>query len=100
MDPVTGVSANIMMGQPIRGGTAFSQILLDDQALTELLKDVEVDKMVGVLEEEEAGDLSRLDESREKMLDPCASVQFQSSIVLPPGKTVMDEPDIEIEMLE
>jgi DNA-directed RNA polymerase beta' subunit len=100
MDPVTGVSANIMMGQPIRGGTAFSQILLDDQALVQLLKDVDVEKVAGVLEEEEAGDLSRLDESREKMLDPCATVQFQSSIVLPPAKTVMDEPDIELEILE
>lgn len=100
MDPVTGVSANIMMGQPIRGGTAFSQILLDDQALMQLLKDVDVDKLAGVLEEEEAGDLSRLDESREKMLDPCASIQFQSSIVLPPSKTVMDEPDIELEIME
>ena len=29
MDPVTGVSANIMTGQPIRGGTTFTQVLLD-----------------------------------------------------------------------
>ena len=100
MDPVTGVSANIMMGQPIRGGTAFSQIMLDDQALIQLLKDVDMEKVASKLEEEEAGDLSRLDESREKMLDPCATVQFQSSIVLPPAKTVMDEPDIELEILE
>ena len=33
MDPITGVSANIMTGQPIRGGTSFSQILLDEEAL-------------------------------------------------------------------
>jgi DNA-directed RNA polymerase beta' subunit len=98
MDPVTGVSANIMMGQPIRGGTAFSQILLDDQALTQLLKDVDVEK-VPVLEEEEAGDLSRLEESRINKMDPCASVQFQTSMVLPAPKAVMDEPDIEIEMI-
>lgn len=98
MDPVTGVSANIMMGQPIRGGTAFSQILMDDQALTQLLKDVDVEK-APVLEEEEAGDLSRLEESRINKMDPCASVQFQTSMVLPAPKAVMDEPDIEIEMI-
>ena len=33
MDPVTGVSANIMTGQPIRGGTTFTQVLLDETAL-------------------------------------------------------------------
>lgn len=33
MDPVTGVSANIMTGQPIRGGTTFTQVLLDEAAL-------------------------------------------------------------------
>ena len=33
MDPITGVSANIMTGQPIRGGTTFTQVLLDEAAL-------------------------------------------------------------------
>ena len=37
MDPVTGVSSNIMMGQPIRGGTTLTQVLLDEAALVELM---------------------------------------------------------------
>jgi hypothetical protein len=37
MDPVTGVSANIMTGQPIRGGTSFTQILLDEAALANFI---------------------------------------------------------------
>jgi DNA-directed RNA polymerase beta' subunit len=37
MDPVTGVSANIMTGQPIRGGTTFTQVLLDEAALQEFV---------------------------------------------------------------
>lgn len=37
MDPVTGVSANIMTGQPIRGGTTFTQVLLDEAAMTEFM---------------------------------------------------------------
>jgi DNA-directed RNA polymerase II subunit RPB1 len=38
IDPVTGVSANIMTGQPIRGGTAFSDIMLDEVAVLRLQK--------------------------------------------------------------
>ena len=37
MDPVTGVSANIMTGQPIRGGTSFTQMLLDEAAMMEYI---------------------------------------------------------------
>ena len=37
MDPVSGVSANIMTGQPIRGGTSFTPVLLDEAALMELV---------------------------------------------------------------
>jgi hypothetical protein len=37
MDPVTGVSANIMTGQPIRGGTSFSHVLLDEAAMSNLI---------------------------------------------------------------
>lgn len=100
VDPVTGVSANIMMGQPIRGGTAFSQILLDDQMLPQLLKDVDVEKNKGVLEEEKEGDLSALEETRLMMEDPCASTRFQSSMVLPEGRELLEEPEIEMEIVD
>ena len=43
LDPVTGVSANIMTGQPIRGGTSFSSILLDEEALQKCLAEAPVD---------------------------------------------------------
>jgi DNA-directed RNA polymerase beta' subunit len=36
VDPVTGISANIMMGQPIRGGTGFFNILFDEGAFMRL----------------------------------------------------------------
>jgi DNA-directed RNA polymerase beta' subunit len=97
VDPVTGVSANIMMGQAIRGGTAFSQILLDDQMLPELLKEIDVEK--DRLEEEEAGDLSHLEESGLSLSDPCAKTQFQMNMVMPQGKQLMEEPDIEVNIL-
>jgi len=99
VDPVTGVSANIMMCQPIRGGTAFSQILLDHISLEQLLKDVDIDKHKGVLEEEEEGDLSRFSDETFKESDPCAITQFQANMVLPLPKAIMDEPDIEIDII-
>jgi DNA-directed RNA polymerase II subunit RPB1 len=97
VDPVTGVSANIMMGQPIRGGTAFSQILLDDMMLPELLKSIDIEKR-GRLEREEEGDLSRLEES-ESQLDPCSSTQFKMNMVMPNITSVMEEEDIELEVM-
>jgi hypothetical protein len=99
MDPVTGVSANIMMGQPIRGGTAFSQILMDEQMLTQLLSSIDIDKNKNLLEEEEEGDLNRLDESGLLLVDPCSTTQFQMTMVLPNAKSVMEEEDVEINIV-
>ena len=97
VDPVTGVSANIMMGQAIRGGTAFSQILLDDQMLPELLKEIDVEKMR--LEDEEEGDLTQLEETGIGLSDPCAATQFQMNMVIPEGRPMMEEEDIEVNIL-
>lgn len=95
VDPMTGVSANIMMGQAIRGGTAFSQILLDDQMLPELLRTMEIRKP---LEEEAEGDLSRLED--ESLQDACSATPFQMSLILNDVQTIMEEPDIEMSLLE
>lgn len=98
VDPVTGVSANIMMGQPIRGGTSFSQILLDDQILPKLLADVDIEKNKGVLESEEEGDLNRLSEEIQ-VSDPCSSAQFQMNMILPKAKPSLEESEIEIDII-
>ena len=99
VDPVTGVSANIMMGQPIKGGTAFSQVLMDEQMLVKLLEAVDVDKHAGVLQEEEEGDLTV--EDGMQLADPCSSTQFQMNMVLPSGTSgVIEEPDIEIDITD
>jgi hypothetical protein len=87
-----------MMGQPIRGGTAFSQILLDDQILPQLLADVDINKYKGILEEEEEGDL--LGEVGVGMDDPCSTAQFQMNMMSSVVKPIADEPEIEIELLE
>ena len=98
VDPVMGVSANIMMGQPIRGGTAFSQILLDDQVLAQLLKDIDVDKHAHLLEEEKVGDLSQLEETTE-LTDPCGAAPFQMNMVMPNAIPIMEESDVEMNIL-
>ena len=92
VDPVTGVSANIMMGQPIRGGTAFSQILLDDALLEQLTKGlapIEDD------EEEEEGDLELFFEQAGG--DPCGTGQFQMNMIMPdPMSGLEEEPPIDL----
>jgi DNA-directed RNA polymerase II subunit RPB1 len=98
VDPVTGVSANIMMGQPIRGGTAFSQILLDEQMLGKLLESIDINKNRDVLEDEEEGDITGLGETGLQLADPCSSAQFQMNMVLPSGNTQIEEPDIEMSL--
>ena len=97
VDPVTGVSANIMMGQAIRGGTAFSQILLDDQMVPQLLKDID---MTNKLEEEEEGDLSRLEDTGIQMADPCSAAHFQMNMILPQSTLLSEEPDVELDIIE
>jgi len=85
-----------MMGQPIRGGTAFSQILLDEQMIYKMLESVDTDKNIGLMNEEE-GDLV---ESSIQM-DPCSSTQFQMNMVLPnSAKNMLEEVDIEIDIRE
>lgn len=92
VDAVTGVSANIMTGQPFRGGTAFSQILLDDQMLEHLTKNLEEEPDE---EAEEDGDLT--DMLEEDANDPCGRSQFQMmNMTLPSEVKGLEEPDIEL----
>jgi DNA-directed RNA polymerase II subunit RPB1 len=96
VDPVTGVSANIMMGQPIRGGTAFSQIMLDEQVLPGLLADL---KPMDTIEEEE--ETQELDEQfADSLGDECERTATALSAAVPTRKTNMiDEEDVELEII-
>jgi DNA-directed RNA polymerase II subunit RPB1 len=96
MDPITGVSANIMMGQPIRGGTAFSQIMLDEQVLPGLLENVK--PLEAIEEEEEAQDLDGM--MMDDVSDACARTKFNMSMAAPTKmEKLMDEEDVELEVL-
>jgi DNA-directed RNA polymerase II subunit RPB1 len=96
MDPVTGVSANIMMGQPIRAGTAFTQILLDEVALPKLLASLPEEEEK---EEQEEATYTQedLDENLYSEEDLCARVETQMNLILPNSETrITEEEDIEL----
>jgi len=100
MDPVTGVSAKIMTGQPICGGTTFSKLLLDEAALMRLQKGL---PPVAKAEEEGVDELD--DEDIEEELatatdDKCNVVRLRMNAMIPDGDVRLDEPDVEFNVLE
>ena len=93
VDPVTGVSANIMMGQTMRGGTAFSQIMLDEVALPRLLEG-----LPAVAEEEDEGIRELSDTNIGAVLyedpnDACSKTRLQMNFVMPKAKIAIGEDD-------
>jgi DNA-directed RNA polymerase II subunit RPB1 len=93
IDPVTGVSANIMAGQPIRGGTAFSDILLDEVALLRLQKGLPPVKDYRIGREAPVEDE---DVDSQPTNDMCSPARLRMNLTLPTTKAnLMDEPDID-----
>ncbi len=93
MDPVTGVSSNIMMGQTIRGGTSFSQLLLDEAALPRLLEGLPIDEMDE--DENEAEIMAKLE--IDDINDACATSHFHMNVTMPSNTiSILDEPEMEM----
>ena len=104
LDPITGVSANIMTGQPIRGGTSFSQILLDEKLLMKYTMDAPEDKRFdpqygkNPLTEEQLDDVLY-----KKEAGYCSTGNLQLEAALPPiaeGTINENIPDIEIDLID
>ena len=100
MDPVTGVSSKIMTGQPIRGGTTFSQVLLDEAALMRLQKGLPpiVDDV-----NEDIDDLDDEDIAEELAVasdDKCNTVRLRMNTVMPEADVDLEEPDIEFNVID
>ena len=99
IDPVTGVSANIMMGQPIHGGTGFFNILFDEGAfmrLQEGLPPMQHD------DEEESGapTQEQIDaELTEDQTDICSTARLRMNVAMPQKAVLMEEPDVEITII-
>jgi DNA-directed RNA polymerase beta' subunit len=100
MDPVTGVSAKIMTGQPMRGGTAFAQLLLDEAAFMRLQKGL---PPVADAEEEDVEELDDDDIAEELATasdDKCNAVRLRMNTVMPEGDMDLEEPDVVFNVLE
>ena len=99
VDPVTGISANIMMGQPIRGGTGFFNILFDEGAfmrLQEGLPPVEG----GEEEDLEAPTQEQIDaELTEDKTDICSTARLRMNVAMPPSAVLMEEEDVGITII-
>jgi DNA-directed RNA polymerase II subunit RPB1 len=100
MDPVTGVSAKIMTGQPIHGGTTFSQLLLDEAALMRLQKGL---PPVADVAEEDIDDLDDEDIAEELAVaadDRCNTVRLRMNAVMPERDVDLEEPDVEFNVMD
>ena len=100
MDPVTGVSAKVMTGQPIRGGPTFSQLLLDETALLRLQKGL---PPVADTEEEDVDDLDEEDIADELAVakdDKCNTVRLRMNAIMPEADVELEEPDVEMNVIE
>jgi hypothetical protein len=102
MDPVTGVSANIMTGQPIRGGTSFTQVLLDEAALLEFITSAPPPRKT--IERAPSLVQQQIDELLEAKEAPgCRQADLRMPTALPPNQAVQAEvelPDLEIQLVD
>jgi DNA-directed RNA polymerase beta' subunit len=99
IDPVTGISANIMTGQTLRGGTAFTQILLDEFALPRLMEGLPA--MEEAEEENEGPQQENIDnELYEDTNDACAATNLRMNLEMPATIQENNEEDIEITVLD
>jgi DNA-directed RNA polymerase II subunit RPB1 len=98
VDPITGVSANIMTGQPIRGGTAFSQIMLDEAALMRVQKGLppsELDEEDTEWTEEEKDAMLHKGESS----DLCNDTALRVNMLVPNVENVENEEELDMVLL-
>jgi hypothetical protein len=89
-----------MTGQPIRGGTTFSQLLLDEMALMRLQKGL---PPVASSEEEDVEDIDEEDIADELAVasdDRCNTVRLRMNAVMPSGDVDLDEPDVVFNVMD
>jgi DNA-directed RNA polymerase II subunit RPB1 len=100
LDPITGVSANIMTGQTIRGGTSYSSILLDEDSLKKFIGESGQGPSKAEREEEfdEEDEERALYDARtaEDKDGPCANTRLRIEAQIPQQK----ETDVEYEEME
>jgi hypothetical protein len=103
MDPITGVSANIMTGQPIRGGTTFTQVLLDEAALLDFTTTAPAPKKT--LERAPQLVQAEIDQLLDQKEAPgCRQEDLRIPAALPPTEPMLstgaDLPELEIQLVD
>jgi DNA-directed RNA polymerase beta' subunit len=98
MDPVTGISANIMMGQPIRGGTGFFDILFDESAFMRLQEGMT--PLEGFEEEGEGPTQEEINAELYEEDDMCSTARLRMNVAMPQKAVLMDEADVEITIMD
>jgi DNA-directed RNA polymerase II subunit RPB1 len=99
IDPVTGISANIMMGQPIRGGTGFFEILFDESAFMRLQEGMT--PLEGFEDDDEGPTQEEIDaELHEDQDDLCSTARLRMNVAMPQKAVLMEEGDVEITIMD
>jgi DNA-directed RNA polymerase beta' subunit len=101
-DPVLGISANVMLGAPIRAGTAFSQILYDEVAAVKLAESTPAQRVAPP-----AGPVRYSDDQLDAALydaededDACAPSELRLHVPMPaaPLAAVTEEMDEDVDI--
>jgi DNA-directed RNA polymerase beta' subunit/intein/homing endonuclease len=102
-DAITGVSASIMTGQPIRGGTTFSHVLLDEAAMSNFIATSPPPRRS--LERAPALGQKQIEETLEKdsMVNGCRQQDLRVPAALPPMEVhegAVELPDMEVTLVD
>lgn len=102
-DAITGVSASIMTGQPIRGGTTFSHVLLDEAAMANFIATSPPPRRS--LERAPALGQKQIEETLEKdsMVNGCRQQDLRVPAALPPMEVhegAVELPDMEVTLVD
>jgi len=97
-DPILGVSANIMLGSVIRGGTSFSDVLYDEATAIQLRKDAPPPPSAIL----EVQDELTQEQIESKLYAPKVSAFQALDIAVPAStevQTAVEEEDFEVELV-
>lgn len=103
-DPVQGVSAKVMLGATIRAGTAFSELLFDEQAAVKLAKSTPEQKVKAIQPQIITTDeMNVITYGGDRDRGECGDIvdAMRHNITLPPARleAVAEEPAGEIDLL-
>lgn len=103
-DPVQGISAKVMLGAPIRAGTAFSELMFDEQAAMKLAQSTPDQKIKKIHAQIiTADEMDAVTFGADQDRGECGDIVdgIRNNITLPPARltAVAEEPDAEVDLL-